>query len=330
MTIERSKSQSTIKDYSARVVTLAKRTGLETSDPTFNAALMDQLLLEKNKISKATWRKKKASLVWYFTEMGDTDRADELSKIDCSGTLNKATGTSSHKKKSLTIKEEEAIRDLLTLQKTQNVNWGLELLSITECILVTGLRPQEIPNATLYTNASQFFEAGGSLNDYDSGWPMLKIKNAKNTNGRSFGDYRHLDLSEIEDKQLLMIEMAIVITNELKTPKGKAESYEKFYGSMRNAFSRVIKQLPSLKSKSISLYTYRHQCIADLKAEETYTLLDIAAIVGHGNDITATEHYGRRRGGRNRRGLVKPNPIDVRKVKPLLQTKLSKFQHASN
>ena len=84
----------------------------------------------------------------------------------------------------------------------------------------------------------------------------------------------------------------------------------------------IFKLFP--KKTKITLYSCRHQCIADLK-HNGYQLSEIAAIVGHGNDATATEHYGKKRYGRKRGGLPQPNPNDVAKIKQVLAVKVQKW-----
>ena len=320
---ERTKTEGTITEYTSRIVTMARRVDCPHNSPHFPDALLKQLLIEKTSISKATWFKKKASLIYYFEQVNRDDLIEKLQVMKPEGALSKSSNTSGRKKKSLTKNEEDKVRfELEKMAKSSNT-WGRQLLSYTECILLTGMRPIELHGAKLYSSSTEFISEGNILGDYSGNWPMLHIHNGKQTNGRSFGIKRHVDLSQLNKKQLLYIKISLAYANSLETPTGQSTDYKQYYDALRHAFSRVIKKLFSGRSSFISLYTYRHQCIADLKADDNYSLLQIAAIVGHGNDLTATEHYGRKKSGRSREAKVEANDVDVAKVRPLLNEKMN-------
>ncbi|OZB97530.1 hypothetical protein BBP29_16935 [Alteromonas macleodii] len=331
MNINRTKADSTIQDYQSRVATLTKRCGLEINDENYYKKLVEQLLSEKSQISTSTWRKKKAALVWYLEKNNVQHLADSLLAISSEGAIKKPNKTSACKKKHLTKKEEDTIRQELETLHDVGDFWGLQLLPITELILTTGLRPIEMKAAKLYINQQELHsEIQEHLGHYSGSYPVLKIRNAKNTNGRSFGEFRFVDLSEVSQRSILAIRLALLHVNKARTTENDSVSFEDYYEVLRKAFSRLVNRLFSDKRKKISLYTYRHQCIANLKSAKT-PLSHIAAIVGHGNDLTASEHYGKGRFGRGDAGLVKANTIDVGKVKLLFDKKVNKnFQPTQN
>ena len=267
-------------------------------------------------ISKSTWKKYRASGVYYFQTNGLNALADKLASISNEGTL-PATKTSANKKKLITQKEEETLRESLYAHRSQKQSWFRPLYAYFETILCTGMRPSEIPSA-------EFIEDGPLPPDiYLGDYPVLKVKNAKATNGRSFGVYRYVNISRLTKEQHLLIRIAIILGSKAIMPDGRAsKSFNDYYNSLRKAFARLVGAQLTQKSKGLSLYSLRHQCIADLKHAD-YQLSDIAAIVGHGSDVTATEHYGRRRVGRSRKGLSQPNPVDAAKVKPLMAKKMA-------
>lgn len=323
---ERTKTAGTIEEYTSRIVTMAKRVDCDHESPDFPDALLSQLLHEKSSISRSTWFKKKASLMFYFEQQNRVDLVVKLKEMGPDGSQVKSTNTSARKKKSLTEKEEVLIRSELERMGQTPTSWGRQLLAYTECILLTGMRPIELHTAAVFQREVDFVEAGNSITDYSGDWPMLVVRNGKQTNGRSFGENRHLDLSQLNQKQLLYIKIALSYAHQLNSPSDQLADYTSFYHALRQAFSRVISRLFNDRSRFISLYTYRHQCIADMKHDDSYSLLQIAAIVGHGNDLTATEHYGRKRMGRARGEKVKANEVDVAKVKPLIAQKMAKVQ----
>lgn len=136
--------------------------------------------------------------------------------------------------------------------------------------LIAGLRPVEWKDAKLIKTPE-----GG----------ILIVQNAKNTNGRSFGDIREL---YIPHAHVAIIEQTITaVTEALKTM-----TWDKLYENCRKIMHRAgIKN----KGKNVTLYTARHQFIANMK--NLYSKEEVALLAGHRSPETATTHYGKRRSG---------------------------------
>lgn len=153
--------------------------------------------------------------------------------------------------------------------------------------LIAGLRPVEWKDATLHRDES-------------SGDATLTVYNAKTTNGRSFGATRRL---YIPKARAGLIEQVI---NEVSAAL-KLSSWDKIYGSCRKSIQRTgIKS----RNKNVSLYTARHQFIANMK--NIYSREEVALLVGHASIETAAIHYGKRYSGhpefKNHVGLAAPQP----------------------
>ncbi len=178
------------------------------------------------------------------------------------------------------------------------MGYSKQLLALTEATYIAGLRPIEWQSAIVILNAEQLDEH--TLTDFDfnysGGYPSLLVENAKATNGRSFGRFRCIDLSEVSEQGITFIKIACFYAHKMPLEDGKDTAdvfWEKYYDKLRFSLYRVVQKILGKKGEGISLYTFRHQCIANLKAIRSPE--ELAVMVGHGNDITATEHYGKQR-----------------------------------
>jgi len=274
----------------------------------------------KPEISRSTWRQYKASIVWYLElkkEVDLTNYLKEVSNDGCKDYKNLSIAnrkTSAKKKKSITEREEECITNYLQ-DSTNESFWSKPTLAFFKAILATGLRPDEWQSSVLITESSEH----STLLDL----PVLKVKNSKATNGRSHGEFRFLHLGDIDDSDLLYVRIALQYANPHSqkgwmTQEGKAESWYEYYKYIRSRLYRVTSKLFPVAVRRVTIYSCRHQFIANLKKAK-YSREEIAAMVGHGTDETATTHYGRTKYGRTRKGLPKPNMEDVSRVRLVFQ-----------
>ena len=275
---------------------------------------------KKSNWAESTWRSYKASVAHYLKTQELFAIAETVEKLSNHGTIKESTKTTAKKKKSLTDFEESTIRKALTSianSKNADSETGRDLLSYFECILAVGVRPIEI-------HTMEYLEHSPEEYDDDYNGPVLKVRNAKATNGRSFAEFRYIGLKGFNQKTLMMIQYAIATARKPKGKKGEVITYKEFYYELSRKYGRVIKSIWPKKQKLITLYTCRHQCIANMK-NAGYPLVDIAVIVGHGNDITASEHYGKKRCGKART-LPQPNKKDLHKVSQKLEKKLDNLK----
>lgn len=281
---------------------------------------VDWVVLLKPEISRSTWRQYKASVVWYLELKKEIELADDLKAIGNDGCKDvkqvpiEKRNTSSRKKKSVTEREEELIVQHLT-ETSKESFWAKPTLAFFKAIMATGLRPEEWQHSGLLTESSE-------QHNFES-YPVLKVRNAKQTNGRSHGEFRHLHLDELEETDLLYIRIALQYANPRSpqgwiTPNGKAESWHEYYKYLRAHLYRVTSKLFPTAGRRVTIYSCRHQFIANLKKAK-YGKDEVAALVGHGTDETATVHYGRAKFGRTRKGLPKPNLEEVGKIKQVYQ-----------
>lgn len=315
------KTDSTKAAYLDRAQSLIKRfKKISKGSAISHADLVDWLISLKPEISRATWRQYKASIVWYLEHRKDSEQSERLIAIGNDGCRDvkkvpvEKRNTSSRKKKSVTEREEELIVEYLT-ETSKDSFWSRPTLAFFKAIMATGLRPEEWQQSTLLTEPNnQFtFEA----------YPVLRVRNAKQTNGRAHGEYRHLVLDDIDAQDLLYIRIALQYAHPKSpqgwlTQEGKAASWHDYYDFLRAHLYRVTCKLFPTCGRRVTIYSCRHQFIANLKKAK-FSKEEIAAIVGHSTDETATVHYGRAKYGRSKKGLPKPNPEEVKLIRNVYQ-----------
>lgn len=277
------------------------------------------IISKKTHVTSSTWRYYKAANVYVLEQNNAEDAATALKLTDNEGVKAKSDSTSALKKKYISENQENTIRKTLLDKVKSGDRWSRLILSYFETILAVGVRPIEISQSTYHDEHD----------NYDGDGPVLVVKNAKATNGRSFGEFRYIGLSDLSEKQINYIKLSTLWTQKGITPDNEPVELKELYEKIRFRYRYLVKKLfPKLKY-NISLYSCRHQCIADLKAAG-YSLVEIAVIVGHGNDVTATEHYGKKRFGIKRNGLPSPNETDKNKVRRFYDKKIIKKESKLN
>ncbi|AMJ76618.1 hypothetical protein [Alteromonas stellipolaris] len=260
----------------------------------------------------------KASLVMYYENHSMISEAEKINSLSSDECKRSNLQTSSKKKKNISEKKLAKL-DLFFEEKIKTSSDTLlsPAYAFIKATLHCGLRPSEWQSAELVESTESLLKATEGLGVYSGKFPAMTVINGKATNGRSFGKYRILDLSDFTDKQRMFVSLAIYYASGINKTDF---DWDAFYNNVRVTINRVISSnFPSLKG--LSLYTFRHQCIANLK-HAGYSLEEIAVIVGHGTDLTASQHYAKKRYGHTSTNLVKPNHADIPRIKNILHLKL--------
>lgn len=177
--------------------------------------------------------------------------------------------TSSHKKKSFSIKEINQLEEHISQLKYK---WAKPTLYWLKSSILTGLRPIEWKSVNI-----------------DIEKKILIVKNAKNTNGRTFGEHRHLNLNHLSNDEINIIIKHIQFTQEMINK----DNWIKYYSACSNFIKYISRKLWPNRERQPTLYSARHQFSANMKASGC-TKNEIAALMGHGSNETATEHYGKK------------------------------------
>ncbi|MEJ6002655.1 hypothetical protein [Paucibacter soli] len=249
--------------------------------------------------SKSSWRQMKASLIFRFEAMGTQAAADAVMLLregHQSVCAKSSTRTSGRRAKSVGDDAFQAV--VKRVMKSAS-----EFSSILSTWLLLGsrigLRPHEWGQAELiYAEAKDVGDTGETR---ESALPYLRIRNAKNTNGRSHGQYRHLNLSALDPK------LIAVVSDFAKLMTGVTESgeYPRIYEGCRKLLFRINSDLNRKNSKRwVQLYSTRHKFSSEAKKQLSRE--EVAALMGHATNKTGGEHYGRRISAT---GTLGPRPI---------------------
>lgn len=290
---ENTKEEETKQKYLLRAQQLIKRAkkelGLYQEEDLDVRQLVVWLNEHKKNIKPSAWRQYKNSVVYYLEIFEEDQQAavealEYLKDITSLGCVSYSEKTSSLKLKKISFEDWQKLDGFL---KAKNNKWHEELICWLRASIITGLRPVEWKN-------TQFF--------FHDGKPALKILNAKRTNGRAHGDNRTLILEEVSQEDITTIKTHL---NNVRTFSGMGE-YEYFYRGCSIALYKACRKCWPRRKRHITLYSTRHQFSANAKSSG-FSRAEIAAMMGHAVDITATIHYGRKQAGNEKVGVA---PVD--------------------
>lgn len=296
------RTEGTKRAYEARYDSLRKRFTRESAvadlDPN---EMVANLILLKPSLTMASWRQYKAAVLFCIDEHYPQyeHAADRLRMESSSGLKVSSEKTSGRKLKQVPDRAWDTIQTVLAQRAQEGYRHANGLLRVLRATLVTGLRPNE-------WSFSEIDRHKGT------GRAILRVRNSKHTNGRANGAYRELFIDELTSEERSDVEAALAYCAVENDEEGK-----RIHKALLNEFTEVSKwgrvNLARPRgSRSVTLYSFRHQFIAD--AKQTFGMpIIISALVGHNSTKTAFEHYGRRANGRGK-VRVYPTPESVEAV----------------
>jgi integrase len=127
---------------------------------------------------------------------------------------------------------------------------------------------------------------------------ILSASAKKRTNQRGLTDTCEIDISAYCERSRLIKKVSLV--SNLDKWIADTRKWGAYYGGLSklqdNINSRLATACKKRKIKRVCTYTFRHFAISCMKASG-FSRSEIAVIVNHATDRTATEHYGKRRHG---------------------------------
>ncbi|WP_428988882.1 hypothetical protein [Methylocapsa aurea] len=196
--------------------------------------------------------------------------------------------TSSHVLKRLLESDWKKLLDCLRQGLAGNSVYDAPLLAYLEAGRASGLRPCEWARVRLVT----FPGAAVSV---------LVVKNAKEDEVRAHGDFRRLVFAhETCGASLMAIRLWLAIVDSClagTVGSDRAAIWEKFYNALGDRLYYVSRRIWNRK-RHPALYTTRHMFAAAAKA--VFAPDEVAALMGHKLDTTATQHYARPPRGQRR------------------------------
>lgn len=299
---ENTKEEETKEKYLLRAKQLIKKAkrelGIYDDEDLDVRQLVVWLNEHKKNITPSCWRQYKSSVVYYLEVLDDDPQAcvealEYLKDITSLGCVSYTEKTSSLKLKKISFDDWQKLDNYL---KTKNNKWHEELVCWLRASIITGLRPVEWKNTQFFSHENK---------------PALKVLNAKRTNGRSHGENRTLVLEDVSAEDIVIIKIHL---NNVRTFSGMGE-YEYFYRGCSIALYKACRKCWPRRKRHITLYSTRHQFSANAKSSG-FSRAEIAAMMGHAVDITATIHYGKKESGNERTGVM-PIEEEVFKVRSI-------------
>ena len=324
-------SERTKQDYSARLKEIGKN--IRHSGDTVTPDMLYQHirgLVDSGQIASSTYRYYKAAVKFWLGQQTQAviasggNPGDYARAFDALQSLKHAKSTPSLKRtsaKKLKYFHGECLDALIKYAKEQtrpSPN-AAKAAAFAKANLLVGLRPSEWFTARLASKLStnskgQFIRDSQGRLKFDN---MLIVENAKTTHGRGNGRERELLLHGISADEMadLMHFLKIAKDEKERHPIGMdAKSLSNlFYTPMNNMIRRALLANGFSSNDIPSLYSTRHQAVADFKASGV-DKREIAAFFGHSSDYTHAAHYGHKKhGGRN--VLFRPSPECLSRVK---------------
>jgi integrase len=262
------------------------------------------LISKRTTYANTTWRQyKSAALCTLESELQLLDeRHDPSPWVEAIETLKVEDGqadstssgkTSSRKMKKFSTADFDAL-DLHLQNKPHHMHQSLR--DWLRAGILTGLRPSEWKQ-TVWVDVN--------------GVPALSVQNAKHTNGRAHGETRTIVMHRMNADELSVVQRHLHRVQQWEA----SANYERMYASCVQKLYAATRFLWPKQKTHPTLYSTRHQFVADAKASHL-SLVEIAALLGHAVDNTATLHYGKRMAGQQ---LLKVHAVaeEVARIKLL-------------
>lgn len=311
-------SDKTAAFYQQRVNALLKSTGLTKTQEQLEFLLRTlEDSAANNTYAFSTFRLMKSSVKWWITTKlrdvlngtkkisdinGFIEYAQRLGDIEDRHLASQSLLTSGQKSKFMSNEIIESVHRSVYKAKRTNTTTLFYLDAYIKANMMVGLRPIEWFDAEI-------------IKDTQSRTLMLKVRNAKHTQGRGFGEFRHIVLNGIRQREIEHILHYLDIIS-LQKKYGKVSdvtSFAKFNHLLQNSLANHVSvNFPHIKKKP-TIYSLRHQVVADAKAAGLSDV-EIAAFFGHGSTRTARQHYGTRFNGSGRPFKFKPSAENVEAV----------------
>lgn len=315
MTVDKTRIKKTEAKYLKRaqgIVTKYEKLSGHNYDQN-TEAFCDYLIdLTKGK-TQSNLRQIKASCAYFATVQGHSELSKAICNLPSAQATSKSQGnnTSSQKKKHISHEDELKIHNYILGEIKSGDDgsfWNKPTFVFFKAGLAVGLRPIEWQSSELLNEAT--------LECEDLSPPILKVKNGKSTNGRSYGEFRYIGIAPLPKQDIAMVKEAIRLAKHTLNSSGTKLDWEDYYSAISGRLYNITKRLFPRSKKRPTLYSCRHQHIANLKSAG-YPLIEIACLSGHLTDVTATEHYGKRRFGNKDTNLPVANPKDLGKIKQM-------------
>ncbi|MVT54250.1 hypothetical protein GPL17_27725 [Bradyrhizobium yuanmingense] len=156
---------------------------------------------------------------------------------------------------------------------------------------------------------------------------LIRAAAEKHTNNRGLADTCEVNIGAYIEKAHLITSNSLAL--EIDRWIGNARKWEAYYGGKKKLLSNINSRLATAskgcKIRRVCTYTFRHLAISCMKASK-FTRAEIAVIINHASDRTASEHYGKRQHGVKRpKKILRFNELRL----PLVRNLAREFKRPS-
>ncbi|WP_332719424.1 hypothetical protein [Pelagibacterium mangrovi] len=271
--------------YGKRVAMLSRRAKSELGYDIGLFDTIDCFALMHEEFKDATLRQYAAALAWAVDTAEETGELNDQEAAACRERLatrpvprprDAEKRTSGKKRKSVSQKDFVAVCRALA---KRNRGEDKLLLRLLVSNMGLGLRPCEYHGATLTES-------------------MLVVRSAKATNGRALAEFREFELDDASSGQ---VESLVQLIEDIN-----AAAENELHALIDRLGGRLRRVCRHIGVEPFSLYTTRHQAIANIKA--TGSAEEVAAFAGHNSIDTARKYYAPRRSAWKIDKSIKPTP----------------------
>ncbi len=312
------KTEDTLDQYKRRVNSIIKHAGDPVSWPewmerkygiwsystfrTYKAAASAWLLIQAEEAKKHNPRK------LLIIE----NILDQIKNIDVSKYKKRGSAGSSLRAKNISDEESLKIINKLHEYTQQGRKYAPMAVALFYSTPHLGFRPCE------------WLKVENDKIQYENGRPYIRVKNAKETNGRSHGEYRTLNLEKFDSDHIKYFSTILEKIYIFKI-QGKDDYLIKQASKMLRKARQEL--WPRRKKNNITLYSCRHQFAGN--AKKFFGSLYTATMMGHGIVDTCHRSYGYfRKGGvrcvNNDNTISMPQP-DMNEMKRVRASKRPSF-----
>lgn len=279
------------------------RKGCPTWDVRDNHDLVVEWLDDNTyTLSPATWNLYRSALVSHLKtehpELAENIRAITTERCRKRNDLSKRPRTSAIRRKGISLREEKEI--MLELAEARS-KYDTPLQLWLRVGIMTGLRPEEWRQTEIVT-----------IKNKDA----LKVKNAKNTQGRAHGEFRHLYLDQMSDDESKAIRAWVVFVSSIcqyNDDENNFLAWEHFQRRCSLRMGVISRRIWPKKRRIPTLYSTRHQFAANAKASDI-PLVEIATMLGHSTTQTVISTYGRKVWGNKGACKAYPDQDEIKRV----------------
>lgn len=301
-------AKSTVSQYEAKSRWLNDR--YQKYNTTTGGNLVQWVKDVTSKIGMRAWTSYRAALIWginnHKVELDGTPIENQITILTNSENINCIKKKDSTQTTRLRYKNipEKIYQKLQIIMNNSSSNYDKYLKYCFEATIMTGLRPSEWKTLQI-----------SKINTRDGATVhLLKVKNGKASQGRTFGKYRTL-LVKASSTDIDIICKTNNIAKEIYE-KGGIDAWDKFNTCCIDRLKYLNKRIGQTgKKKRVTLYSARHQFKINMEAREGCNRYILAALMGHGSIATAGINYGRKGKATKTRIKIIPHKSDVNKVR---------------